>query len=697
MKRKMNHFIVASLVLLLCTWMSDVSAWAGQDTREVKYNIVSGNNSITVNSDLKAYCRFIPEKSGVYDIYSVGSDDTYGRLFNSDWEEIAFNDDYQYDEYRSINFGITYELTAGKVYYIETGLNYVDSTNVISLVAEQQGTEKVTNFELESVKSNAVTLCWKQSKHADGYIVSTYDSGTKKYNSVKTISGVSNTRTTISGLKENTVYRFAVQSFLQSGSEMIYGKYSSIIMVRTNKSSTSIQKDNKKISAGYQAKMTNKKISLKGDVLTTIDSECESYSKNDDNSLLIPCWHGDYGAVSEITHFFDYKGYYTIVYENGKYVYFDRYTRALKFVSRMKISKKYPLLGDVVTDSKGNYYIVWGKNDTKGKGGVVTMAVSKYSYKGTYMKSAAYKTSGGKDSWETRYPFDAGNCSTIIDKDGILVCNYGREMYNGHQSNDILCVDTESMTAVGSYGNYVSHSFDQRVLELSDGGICFVNKGDAYPRGFDVEFFNCDKVSSVPFHFYGGCGVNYINAFLGGVVETGGNVYLVGSSVKSMTDDLENEGQNLFIQLAGSNRTISGSVNRQGSSCDESVTDEGIKWLTNYGSNYSVNNPQVVTADDGRMIVMWEKMYKGKFSKSYYMILAADGTVLQKATSMNKTRLTAHEDPLYSNGYVYWTTAGHIGKAVAKDSEGCYMSGYKIVNGNKAVIHKLKVGELYKP
>ncbi|MDD6488975.1 MAG: fibronectin type III domain-containing protein [Clostridia bacterium] len=687
MKRKNPLTLMLILIICISMFCTNVSAAGFGENAENYSTAVMGKNSAVFSNEGVVYYKFIPTKSDTYDIYSEGLNDTYGSVYDSEWSLIASDDDSG-DKY---NFKLSCKITAGSVYYIGISL-YSDKNTTVSYVIEQQQPGKVTNIEVQTVKSDSITLSWDTATHADGYIISTYDITSKKYKAVKTISSGSTTKATITNLQADKVYRFAVQSYLTSGTGKRYSKYTPLLVVRTKPSDSSIKNTNSKISSGYYADINTKPISIKGNVLTTSDSETVSYVKYDNYDLLIQCYHGDYGSVSELTHFFDYKGYYTIVYENGNDIYFDRYTTNMKFVSTIKISKKYALLGDVVTDKNGYYYIVWGQNDTKGNGGVVTMAVSKYSYNGTHIKTATYKTTGGSDSWETRYPFDAGNCSTIINNDGILICNYGREMYNGHQSNDILCVDTSDMKKCNIYSNYVSHSLDQRVLKLSGGGICFVNKGDAYPRGFDVAFADCNKKSSTPFHFYGDLGQNYINAWLGGVVEAGGNVYLVSSSAKSMDSNALEENQNLFIQMVGTTRTISGSGKRTGTSSYDSCTDNGVKWLTNYSSNYTVSNPQVVATDDGRIVVLWEVLKNDVFVQSYYMVLSADGMIIQKATPMSKTRLTAHEDPIYKDGYIYWTTAGYIGDTEIETEPSYYLRGYAVLNGNKGVIHKLKVG-----
>ncbi len=59
-------------------------------------------------------------------------------------------------------------------------------------------------------------------------------------------------------------------------------------------------------------------------------------------------------------------------------------------------------------------------------------------------------------------------------------------MYNGHQSNDVLSVNTVTMKKVSRFSNRVGHSFNQSLLISKDDEAVFVNHGDAYPRGIET-------------------------------------------------------------------------------------------------------------------------------------------------------------------------------------------------------------------
>lgn len=172
--------------------------------------------------------------------------------------------------------------------------------------------------------------------------------------------------------------------------------------------------------------------------------------------------------------------------------------------------------------------------------------VSKYNSEGKHVKTLKYYTEKDalkKGAWDTRYPFDAGNCAIAL-KGNLLICSYGREMYNGHQSNDVISVNIASMEKVTRFSNYVSHSFNQSLLISKDNEAVFTNHGDAYPRGIetakewlsdpsDREWEAAEEespaVANNSFHFYGETGNNWTGAQLGGIAEVSSGYFLAAA------------------------------------------------------------------------------------------------------------------------------------------------------------------------
>ncbi len=77
--------------------------------------------TIQITANEITYLKFIPTVSGTYTFQSNSDSDTYGYLFDENKNLITSNDDGDEDS----NFKITYELTAGTVYY--WGAGYYDA------------------------------------------------------------------------------------------------------------------------------------------------------------------------------------------------------------------------------------------------------------------------------------------------------------------------------------------------------------------------------------------------------------------------------------------------------------------------------------------------------------------------------------------------------------------------------------------
>ncbi len=433
----------------------------------------------------------------------------------------------------------------------------------------------------------------------------------------------------------------------------------------TTADTTDYSKLNQQIKNGAAAVITTKTVSAKNPLFV---------GANQSEAI--------YASGHDLNDFFDYQGNYTVVYPStgGGDVYIVRFDKQLEKKKTLKIKSR-GLYGDAICDNQGNYYIAWGKEDTKGKGGVTTFFVSKYRYDGTYVKSCAFKSSG--EGSETMIPFHAGTCDMTI-QDNLLVCSYARTMYNGHQSSCVFTVNINTMkelTYPSGPDNYASHSFNQRVISLKNGGFLFADHGDSFPRGFqltesvyDEEWDGYNNESVVPFHFYGSGGQNYTNAYLGDIGETEKDYVLVASSAKAMTKKMEYAPQQLFLQLIDKKTKKPRSIGskRSGTSCGEKTTDTGVKWLTNYTDGSSVSHAKLVVLENGNLFVAWERFYPYNGETypmaAYYMILSSEGKVLQNATLIPGREFNADESMKYRDGKIYWATSTNTVKVDAADA-----------------------------
>jgi uncharacterized repeat protein (TIGR02543 family) len=124
---------------------------------ESQYDGQSFESAIPINLDTltdvyiyyrdgQMYFEFTPSESGNYMIYSLGLQDTYGSLYNANYEFITYNDD-TYDT----NFIISTSLNAGETYYI---------------VAEYYGDYTIGTYQImiNKLEDTALDLLWNQNK-----------------------------------------------------------------------------------------------------------------------------------------------------------------------------------------------------------------------------------------------------------------------------------------------------------------------------------------------------------------------------------------------------------------------------------------------------------------------------------------------------------------------------------------------------
>ena len=147
---------VTANTTLYAKWLN----YSGYGTLFVGGN--SGSITFPSRSSSYRYYAFVPLVSGSITIYSSSSSDTYGYLFDSSKTQLTYNDDGGSNR----NFSITYNVTAGQLYYIVacayssssscTGTIYISGTATptaggvatgISLVTEQLTYDQ--NFTLQ--------------------------------------------------------------------------------------------------------------------------------------------------------------------------------------------------------------------------------------------------------------------------------------------------------------------------------------------------------------------------------------------------------------------------------------------------------------------------------------------------------------------------------------------------------------------
>ncbi len=85
-----------------------------EESESISENTQATNNATISIGNTMRYYSFTPSTTGTYAFESVGSSDTYGYIYNSTGQQLAYNDDGG----ESANFRVTYKMTAGTKYYL---------------------------------------------------------------------------------------------------------------------------------------------------------------------------------------------------------------------------------------------------------------------------------------------------------------------------------------------------------------------------------------------------------------------------------------------------------------------------------------------------------------------------------------------------------------------------------------------------
>ncbi|GHU45472.1 hypothetical protein FACS1894120_0340 [Clostridia bacterium] len=404
----------------------------------------------------------------------------------------------------------------------------------------------------------------------------------------------------------------------------------------------------------------------------------------------------NWAGISNVAQF-EYMGEYGFAYvKSDKQIAIVK-SKGGEISGRILIPRTYPVFGTVTADSGGNYYIVWGKTGTSPA--EKTVFISKYDANGKLIKTAGFTGAvQGASGSETKIPFYAGNCVSLI-ADGKLIVQYTKERYDGHQQSDVIAVNISDMSplAENAFDPWTGHSFDQRVLLYRNNTVLFAEQGDCFPRGFHVTAYDTlgKEVSSgdgVYFNFwvqpdtykkYDMSLLNQTRANIGGFAETDKGVALIGTSVKSLSENAVNENKQLFVQIFDplkdrndstayvTKGTRSGLAGKNG---DERVTDYGVKWLTNYDKSV-ITDVQAVRVQE-KILILY-RLYANKSTKLYRVILDQNGSAEGKAESLGDIQLNTDEPPVVIGGTVYWTANGKD----SKQSTDKYMTVYAIDMG----------------
>lgn len=408
----------------------------------------------------------------------------------------------------------------------------------------------------------------------------------------------------------------------------------------------------------------------------------------------------NWDGVSNVSQFLDKNNELCFAYDNGKYVSVIKTKNGKQLSGILKLKKKAPLYGAITCDPEGNYYIVTGRENSGTNTNKKTVFITRYDESG---KETGSVGDNGNSSglFYTKLPFYGGNCDIAVNGDYVAV-NYARLMYSDHQSNSLILINKQTMEKFRVWKYYNSHSFAQRVIPFQN-RFLLASEGDCYSRAFSVALTEAPTDDTYQFihqdydifHFWVKKGtldnwdmgtLNDNFAHMGGVAQLNNQqAALVATSAKSLNKKAAKENEQLFIQIFDPTKDLDGengltyitSGVRSGLSGENGTTkveDFGVKWLTNYSKSYTIENPQVVSTDNGKYVILFERYKNYNFQGVFSVIVDSNGKVVQKVTKISKTAyLNPCRIPVYSNGCVSW-----VGNKYGSSKNSIYIYRYAV-------------------
>ncbi len=212
-----NSIPQAKTILLGKNYRGIISLVSDYYSSDEDYYKVTVKKNLTLQMTVKSYM----------DYYSL-------HIYNDNGTEVwkaTYNERSEGSAYRSDTW--TASLTPG-VYYLKInglgykGLSRMKSTGNYTFKL-QYSIPKTTGLKATS-KKTSVTLQWNKVSGATGYRVYQYNSSSKKYELIQTVT---TNKATVKDLKAGTKYRFKVRAYIKENSVNMFGKYSSVLATAT--------------------------------------------------------------------------------------------------------------------------------------------------------------------------------------------------------------------------------------------------------------------------------------------------------------------------------------------------------------------------------------------------------------------------------------------------------------------------------
>lgn len=346
--------------------------------------------------------------------------------------------------------------------------------------------------------------------------------------------------------------------------------------------------------------------------VSAVITTCESYNGTNIENQNYNRWSN---VIDSYLEFTDDGKLMKVQNTQNDGVTVEYYDTSYNYISGKKIAEELPIFGGFYA-SKDYYFLVTGQTNSEASADVEGYRITKYD------KNWKRIASTGLYDCNTAIPFDAGSCRMDM-LNNYLMIRTCHEMYNGHQANVTIQVDTTTMTITDSYTivmnsayGYVSHSFNQ-FIKMEGNNIVAVDHGDAHPRSIALLKYPTDASTGkfVP-NYYNQCqvidvmsipgatGQNTTNATVGGFEISDTSYLVAGNSVVQDDSNLTRITRNVYV-----------------ASVNKSTNAVKTNWITNYSEGETTTRtPQLVKVSDDRYILFWSRV-----DTVYYVQIDGEG------------------------------------------------------------------------
>ncbi len=340
-----------------------------------------------------------------------------------------------------------------------------------------------------------------------------------------------------------------------------------------------------------------------------------------------------------------------MIYSGAISIY--RYDEKLNFLQTIIINtdKNFDLWGGFFHSQSGENYIAVGCKNEEFDDSKEVVRVIKYDK--SFIKKGYCSIYGNESNTfkGISTPFDAGNCSMSMIN-GTLIVHTSREMYpideRIHQSDITFYINSVDMTKMEHKMAYVSHSFNQYVLNDSE-NVYFIDHGDAYPREIEINgYFNFGTSEEYSrdisiLKFTGMVGDNETSSTIGGAKLSPDKIITVGTSSPHYNEFDGKLGKSLVKNIYA---------------C---ITDKELKnnkfiWLSSLklNGNVTAGSPRIINVSDKEFAVIYNES-NGNSNTIRILKIDDNGNILRNV-KLDGMYFADNSDPIIYGNNIIWVS-----------------------------------------